>query len=82
MVRNDLIHKGGLLTLEIDKLNGLSFHNDYLKNIENYIKVEGQNISNSEKEHFNVLVMGCCVFVGEIAQSLFDEDWLRHLRKQ
>lgn len=74
-VRNDLVHKGGALNLDIEKMRGNCFYNKYKENVDNFIKVEGQDIRDGQKEHFNILIFGCLAFVGIIAKELYNEDW-------
>ena len=80
-VRNDLVHKGFSLDLDIEKMKGTTFYKKYKDRIGQFVAIEGHDISNNDKEHFNTLIMGVCVFVSLINKELYGEDWLENAKK-
>jgi len=74
-VRNNLVHKGGVLHLDVHELRGTSFYRKYVNHIEGFVSIDGQSVINGDKEHINYLVFGANAFVADIAKSLFQEDW-------
>lgn len=81
-VRNDLVHNGFTLNFDIEARKGTKYFKKYKSNITGFISIEGHDITTSEKEHFNTLVMGTCIFIGLISKSIYQDNWLEHLEKK
>lgn len=80
-VRNDLVHKGNILNLNIEKMNGTEFYNYYIKMVSDFVVIESFDIAKSEKQHFDTLIMAVAVYVGLISKEIYKDDWLANLKK-
>jgi hypothetical protein len=78
-VRNDLVHKGNLLNLNIETMNGKEFNEHYIKMVNDFVSIQGFDISKNEKQHFDTLVMALIIFTGLISKELYQDNWLQHL---
>ena len=76
-VRNDLVHKGGILHLDIERFRGAAFFKKYRARVEAFVSIQGKTVDGGEREHLETLLLGCIAFVGLLSKELLDEDWIR-----
>ena len=76
-VRNDLVHNGGMLNLDIEKLRGSAFFAKYKSRVEAFITIEGMSVVSSEQQHMNTLLVGCVGFISFLSKALFNDDWYK-----
>jgi hypothetical protein len=76
-VRNDLVHKGGILHLDIEQLRGITFFKKYRERVEAFASIQGVSLADGEQQHLNTLLVGCVAYLGLLSKVLFDEDWFQ-----
>jgi hypothetical protein len=75
-VRNDLVHSGGALDLNVEQLRGSAFFKKYQDKIEAFVSIQNTMITDGIQQHINTLLLGCVGFVSEIAKNLLGEEWV------
>ncbi len=76
-VRNDMVHKGGILHLDIEQFGGSRFFQRYRARVDAFISIRGMKIDDGAREHLRTLLVGCIAFLALLVKALFNEDWLQ-----
>jgi len=75
-VRNDMVHSGTTLDLDVGRLRGSDFFKKYQAKIEEFVSIQDAKIMDGLQQHLNTLFLGCVAFVSQLAKALLGEEWV------